>query len=514
MNNDFDRDQKIEKKLKDKMNEMSASLDCFDKISSRAFPKIEQYHSNDEFVISDLENITGKRKHISVIKAFSAIAAAVVCITLIPKTGLIDRLMCEISTPQSSYSSILAEFKAETENNTYYSYDVSLEYYSKYDLLVTPFNCCPFENNDLSSVKGGSLANSTDDVRVRIFVKTIDWIQTEQMYAVEYGGNDFSEENFIAIADSAVKVHDTPADGNDFYDNTNDIYTILDNYCSENNHNNLSDPQGNAITLAETTFSNYFSSDNKLIPVKTTLFYGHGVDRSQDDYFYDIISYAPDGSIFDTGKRQNSWNSSVYRDGNSAMPSENESLFNSEKIVGAEANPDRSSMWSLSPVHNYISSNTFPTYDSITTELYKKGVGPQGIVSTLNVPKFSLSSYNDPEEELCIILAPDRIEDNIIKISSEDGLELSVDAPYICTQYYLKDYYFSWLDDLENEAKTRGQPWYEEINANVSYYIDVLNIINNRQLTDEERETLNALLEKANGILQMISEDKDIKSDR
>ncbi|HPY84718.1 MAG TPA: hypothetical protein PLS20_06755, partial [Ruminococcus flavefaciens] len=156
----------------------------------------------------------------------------------------------------------------------------------------------------------------------------------------------------------------------------------------------------------------------------------------------------------------------------------------------------------------------FPTYDSITTELYKKGVGPQGIVSTLNVPKFSLSSYNNPEEELCIILAPDRIEDNIIKVSSEDGLELFVDAPYTCTQYYLKDYYFSWLDDLENEAKTRGQSWYEEINANVSYYIDVLNIINNRQLTDEERETLNALLEKANGILQMISEDKDVKPDR
>lgn len=37
--NDLYGNQEIEKILKEKMNELSSSVDCFDKISARAFPE-------------------------------------------------------------------------------------------------------------------------------------------------------------------------------------------------------------------------------------------------------------------------------------------------------------------------------------------------------------------------------------------------------------------------------------------------------------------------------------------
>ena len=60
-----------EKELREKMSELSSNIDCFEKISARAFPEKYQDFSDSELVVSDLENVTGKRRAVPVLKWLS-----------------------------------------------------------------------------------------------------------------------------------------------------------------------------------------------------------------------------------------------------------------------------------------------------------------------------------------------------------------------------------------------------------------------------------------------------------
>ncbi|HOR21989.1 MAG TPA: hypothetical protein PLY43_04645, partial [Ruminococcus sp.] len=68
-------DQEFQELLKKKMNELSDSVDCFDKISARAFPKDQLDFSAGEFTVSDLENVTGRKRRLPALK-WAAIGAA------------------------------------------------------------------------------------------------------------------------------------------------------------------------------------------------------------------------------------------------------------------------------------------------------------------------------------------------------------------------------------------------------------------------------------------------------
>ncbi len=60
MKNEKTENREIENILKSKMNELSESVDCFDKISARVFPEKNQDFSESGFTISDLENKIGR----------------------------------------------------------------------------------------------------------------------------------------------------------------------------------------------------------------------------------------------------------------------------------------------------------------------------------------------------------------------------------------------------------------------------------------------------------------------
>ena len=60
--NDIVGEQEFEKHLKEKMNELSSSVKCFDKISSRAFPEKDSDFSDSECTVIDLENVTGRHR--------------------------------------------------------------------------------------------------------------------------------------------------------------------------------------------------------------------------------------------------------------------------------------------------------------------------------------------------------------------------------------------------------------------------------------------------------------------
>ena len=88
---DINGDTQFEELLKSKMNELSDSVNCFDKISAKAFPDKQEDFSDSELTVSDLENITGKRKGIPALKFISIAAAFVLLAGIIPKLALVNR---------------------------------------------------------------------------------------------------------------------------------------------------------------------------------------------------------------------------------------------------------------------------------------------------------------------------------------------------------------------------------------------------------------------------------------
>ena len=183
----------LEKELRNKMSELSSNVDCFEKISARAFPETDQDFSDSELTVSDLENVTGRRRAVPVLKWVSIAAAAVVCIGVLPRTVFFQEFMADLGTDSNrKYRDMISEIQRETEVNDYKVYDMPLSEYIEDDILISPLYSCPFE------------AENTDDINVRVFVREIEGVPTNQIYAVEYTG-DYNESNFLAAAESKAK---------------------------------------------------------------------------------------------------------------------------------------------------------------------------------------------------------------------------------------------------------------------------------------------------------------------
>ena len=113
-------EQKCVKELRKRMNELSSDIDCFDKISARAFPEQDPDFSDSEFIVSDLENVTGKRRTVPVLKWVAAAAAILLCIGILPKTAPFQNFLASISkNKDTDYRMILSEITEETEKNDY-----------------------------------------------------------------------------------------------------------------------------------------------------------------------------------------------------------------------------------------------------------------------------------------------------------------------------------------------------------------------------------------------------------
>ena len=111
------------------MNELSESVDVFDKISSRAFPEKEPDFYEGESTVSDLEKISGRHKRHPVLKWTAAAAALVLCAGLLPQTALMNSLKANIGkdSEKKTYRSIISEMEKEITEYNYRTIDFPLD---------------------------------------------------------------------------------------------------------------------------------------------------------------------------------------------------------------------------------------------------------------------------------------------------------------------------------------------------------------------------------------------------
>lgn len=308
-----------EKLLKDKMNELSDHVNCFDKISARAFPEKDEDFSESGFAVNDLENITVKAKKLNFIKWTTIAVASLICIAVIPQTNLVHNIMSNIGTKSTrqNYENIIAEINTEIQNDNYIVDDYPLDYYIKNDVLVTPLFACPFENC------------GKEDANVRIYTKYINGLMTNQVYAVEYVGT-YSEENIVAVAKSEYTFSDEDiADAEQydlygFFEVSSADLAIRQNFRTNSNGLFIDDNQ-EAVSLA--SFQNFtiMKYDGGVIPITSEILYGHKT-MSDDSYFYDIKSTENNNEI-QLPEREEMWKTSVYFNGNTAFPQKSNSIF-------------------------------------------------------------------------------------------------------------------------------------------------------------------------------------------
>lgn len=311
-NNNSDVNQEFEKLLKDKMNELSSSVNCFDRISAKAFPEKNPDFSESRFTVCDLENVTGKSRKPLFLKWTAVAVACAVCAVIIPQTPFFDNFIASFGkSPKKVYSKIIDEINAETSRNTYKIYDMPVDDYIRYDKLITPMYSCPFKDC------------GKDNINVRIFVRTYNDIPTNQIYAVEYV-DEYKQSNFLAVADTKAKFTDEDfkdIDTENKPDNLTLASAVQGNFtASIKADTNISDSSENNISLASFEYENIFKSDDEEVQVNISqiLYYGDKNDEYPDKYYYDINN-SPDAD--------GTWKNTLCFDGFSSMPMESESLF-------------------------------------------------------------------------------------------------------------------------------------------------------------------------------------------
>lgn len=321
MKNNGKMNSEFEELLRNKMDELASSVDCFDKISKRAFPQQNAEFSDSEFTVCDLENVTGKKKGFRFMPVIAAAAVFALCLFFLPKNdGFRDFISSFIGkSDKEVYRELISEIKEETGKYNYKCYDCPLEEYISSDVLITPLFSCPFEEND------------KDELSVRIFVKMCGSIPTNQVYAVVYQG-DYLDGNYIAAAESSAKFTDEELDA--LYDSYTGVYNdpIL-NYNNEfigGYGGGFTDRNGNMITLAGFDFSCFYKQNSNTNLIAGDVAYYTINEQVDEDFthYYDLLTYYRDengeyqsfdsftpSEIYDP---ELMWENVVYFNGNSA----------------------------------------------------------------------------------------------------------------------------------------------------------------------------------------------------
>lgn len=396
-NNSPEVNQEFEKLLKDRMNELSSSMDCFDRISAKAFPEKNPDFSESGFAVCDLENVTGKSKKPLFLKWTAVAVACTVCAVFIPKTPLFSNFMAGFGkSPKKVYSKIIEEINAETSRNTYEIYDMPVSDYIRYDRLVTPLYLCPFEDC------------GKDNINVRIFVRTYDGVPTNQIYAVEYAG-DYKESNFIAVADTRAKFTD------DDLKYVDELYSepdgmelsmaVMENFIPATTAESfMTDKYKNKVSLASFEYGNIFKSDDEKVYYYSSqfLYYGNSTDEYPETYYYDI------NNVPDT---DGTWKDTVCFDGFSSMPEESKSLFVRTVLFG------RGEDFSDSTGYGYVMPESFKDYDS---EEEKE--------SQINFCSLALRSYGEKTVSTLAVPYDSRVCQTLRMYFSKSGMMFSSDS--------------------------------------------------------------------------------------
>lgn len=471
--NDAGSQQDYEKLLKEKMDELSSSVDCFDKISARAFPENDLDFSDCGSTVSDLEIITGKRKTIPVIKWVAAAAAVVLCISIVPKTAFFSDLINDRqqSCTKRSFGDIVEEIIEETDSPDYITYDVPLDYYIKNDVLITPLFDCPFEDEE------------SEDSRARIFIKTHSGVKTNQVYAVKYQ-NEYKEENFLAAACSGVKFTDDELAY--FTDNTvtvfsgtgsNRLEAAVSNNFSVSSDYKLINQDNKKISAASFTALTYYKDNENIYPLVSDILYYHMEHEYEKDStlcFYDIYSYYYD----ENGETEytlpsGAWADSVNSDNMPEKPKESDSNFFKKDLFSAD---DKES----------LSKNI-----KICTNIpLLRDPQPRTVSGTRENEKYTLKYIYDYDEN--IIGSPDLSIPTPYDNSCCNTLRMYFAPPaytfshigVVINDIYTENINYTYIGQNEDESLIKEQiENLESISTSLSTYL-------NGDLTDEEKRNM------------------------
>ena len=369
----------LEKELRNRMSELSSNVDCFEKISARAFPETDQDFSDSELTVSDLENVTGRRRAVPVLKWVSIAAAAVVCIGVLPRTVFFQEFISNIGLDTNKkYRDMISEIKKETELHDYKVFDMPLSEYIADDILISPLYGCPFE------------AEETDGINVRVFVREIEGVPTNQIYAVEYTG-DYSESNFLAAAESKAKFTNKDIESiGDISTEVNDsnAYRAACNAFTGDRYFLLIDKEGKRATAASFAYVHFFKDDDAVKTLQTEVLYCN-YDEDCEKYYYDTLTRCYDKVSqavieYDIPEADKLWKTSLNYDGSNAMPKESNSAFNRKDFFANTAEPENSTE-TLSWYEPYITHFMYDSQSDPTIDISIDGRDEQIIVHSGNI---------------------------------------------------------------------------------------------------------------------------------
>ncbi|MBQ8296532.1 MAG: hypothetical protein IJX77_01975 [Ruminococcus sp.] len=414
------RNSEFEDVLRSKMDELASSVDCFDKISKRAFPQQSSEYSDSEFIVSDLENVTGKRKFSRFIPAVAIAAAAAVCVFVLPKNeSFMNFVYSNIGqSDKDVFRGIISEIKEETEAYNYSSYDFTLDEYIRNDVLITPLFSCPFEDTN------------KDNINVRIYVKMCGETPTNQVYAVEYEG-DYEDNNFIAAAESKAKF--TAQELENFEELASYNLSPLTNHDSFGTKGaSITDSDGEPITMAAFNYNCFFKSGEEIYELNNQIIYYHkNSDTEDSEYLYDMIpqytqSYKQ--GEFDESNFNDPWENVVYYSGNSAEADEKQSSFTKTDFIAdtydGEAAPFTLWLFPFAEVHQDIANaDMTDTHITVTAD----NSGDQGSILPPLIPSL---------REMFRIYVPDCGESFTVT-SENEKLNLCYPYSYISDANYV-----------------------------------------------------------------------------
>ncbi len=437
-NNNPEVNQEFEKLIKDRMNELSSSVDCFDKISARAFPEKNPDFSESGFAVCDLENVTGKSKKPMFLKWSAIAVACAVCTVVITQTPILNNFVASFGkSPKKIYSEIIEEIKKETSINTYKVYDIPVADYIKYDRLITPLYSCPFADC------------GKDNINVRIFVRTYNDIPTNQIYAVEYV-DDYKQSNFIAVADTKAKFTDDDFEYIDeIYKESDDMLVkgaVMANFTPTiTAESHMIDKSGNKVSVASFEYENIFKSDEEEIYYSPSqfIYYGNSIDEYPDTYYYDINN-SPD--------MESTWKNTVCFDGFSSMPEESQSLFTRTPLF------DKSEISENAIACGYVIPD-FPVTLADSTDNYKNEFTGIDFYSLYfksyeerNVSKLAVPYDSEVLKTLKMYFAKSGI-----MFSSDSNVSLILESSSSETKKTIDSNYNNLLSDEEQEEMLRIQ---------------------------------------------------------
>ncbi len=363
-----DTDSKeIQEILKSKFDDLSDSVDCFDRISAQAFKEENFGFSEDGFTVSGLENVTGKPKLPRFLKWTAVAAAAIVGISVIPQNSSVRHFFDK--GDGNYFPLIIEELNTELESGQYVINDVPLEFYLENDILVTPLFCCPFEDC------------GKEDAMVRLFTKQIDGIDTTQMYAVLYNGT-YTESNFIAVAESKTKFTDKEEALAIPHNITlpSATQSAISSTFADSEDGKLYDNSGIEYSVASFTNTTIMKHPDKGIVTNfSEIVYG---TKGDDEYFYDI--YCNGEEIPD---RKKMWADSVYFNGNSSFAEESQLKFRQTDIfaklaVSYVSNKDIASVYAFNINLNDSFIDSYSEND--ITDLMSTSDGT--LISSIQIP--------------------------------------------------------------------------------------------------------------------------------